>query len=177
MIDPQAHAIATQNLQRYLRQLSYDDPTISPPPVDGIFESATRRSLQEFQRANQLPVTGTADPLTWELLYAAYRSSLANNGQPTPIFIYPRFPQGKSVKEGDSGVLVTVIRYMLRELSVLYRSFEDLTVDGTFDRDTKNAIRDFQERNFLPPTGEVDLLTWNSLAEQYNVQFNRYPSE
>ncbi|MBQ9131841.1 MAG: peptidoglycan-binding protein [Clostridia bacterium] len=170
-------AYATENLQRYLRQLSYDTPSISAPPVDGIFESATRQSLREFQQSQQLPITGTADQRTWEALYAAYRSSLANNGQPTAVSIYPRTPMGGAIGPGDSGILVAVIQYMLRELSNLYRAFDTLSLDGVFGDATQDAVRYFQERNFLPVTGRVDLLTWNSLTDQYNVQFNRYPIE
>ena len=33
---------AITNLQRYLRQLPYEDAAITRPPVDGIFEKVTR---------------------------------------------------------------------------------------------------------------------------------------
>ena len=170
-------AVAIENLQRYLRQLSFDTSDISPPPVDGIWDSSTSQSLREFQQSQQLPVTGMADQRTWEALYTAYRSSLANNGQPTAVSLYPRSPFGSSVGNGDTGILVAVIQYMLRELSALYRAFDTISPNGNYDEATRDAIRYFQERNLLPNTGRVDLLTWNSLADQYNVQFNRHQIE
>ena len=171
------HAAATQNLQRYLRQLSYDTPGISAPPVDGIFESKTRQSLREFQQSQQLPVTGSADQRTWEALYAAYRSSLANNGQPTAIFLYPRKPPTATVGAGEDGFVVAAIQHMLQELELVYREFGQVTPTGIYDAPTEAAVRIFQERSFLPVTGEVDLLTWNSLADRYNVLFNRNSME
>ena len=36
---------AVNNLQRYLRQLSYTDPDITAPPIDSIFEKATADSV------------------------------------------------------------------------------------------------------------------------------------
>ena len=36
---------AIMNLQRYLRQLSYDDTRIPPVPVDGVFGTTTCRAL------------------------------------------------------------------------------------------------------------------------------------
>ena len=43
------HAAATEDVQRYLRQLSYGEPTIPPPPIDGIFDTRTTDALQRFQ--------------------------------------------------------------------------------------------------------------------------------
>ena len=41
-------SIAIENLQRYLRQLSYDHPEIPAPPIDGVFESQTKDALNAF---------------------------------------------------------------------------------------------------------------------------------
>ena len=46
---------AVANLQRYLRQLAYTSPEIGQVPVDGIFDSATRDALQNYQRLAGLP--------------------------------------------------------------------------------------------------------------------------
>ena len=58
------YSIAVQNLQTYLRRLSYACPEIPPPPVDGIFDSATECSLRAFQELNGLEPTGVADART-----------------------------------------------------------------------------------------------------------------
>ena len=86
MTNHQNYPAAVTNLQRYLRQLSYDEASIPPPPVDGIFEDATVAALREFQRLRGFPVTGQADQETWDRLYADYRASLAKNSPPPPPY-------------------------------------------------------------------------------------------
>ena len=61
-------ARAIKNLQRYLRQLSYHVPSITAPPIDGIFASDTQKALREFQEWQALPSTGIADRETWDAL-------------------------------------------------------------------------------------------------------------
>ena len=51
-------AQAIENLQRYLRQLSYSDASITPPPIDGIWERDTAQALRDFQRTRGIPETG-----------------------------------------------------------------------------------------------------------------------
>jgi len=45
---------AVRNLQILLRQLSYTDPDIIPPPIDAVFDTVTRDSLKSFQRKYRL---------------------------------------------------------------------------------------------------------------------------
>lgn len=162
-----------QNLQRYLRQLAFFEEGIGLPPVDGIFERDTEQSLRDFQASRGLPVTGSADRRTWELLYEAYRASLSDNSPPRGVDFYSRNPKGQKLGRGREGFDVAVVQYMLRELSQLYTGLEEITLNGVYDVPTEAAVRIFQEKNFIPPTGEVDLLTWNSLADQYNLAFSR----
>ena len=57
----ETQAQAIQNLQTYLRQLSYHDQSIKAPPIDGIFDTDTKQSLMDFQASRGLPPTGVAD--------------------------------------------------------------------------------------------------------------------
>jgi peptidoglycan hydrolase-like protein with peptidoglycan-binding domain len=57
-----------QTIQKQLAKLKYDVPT------SGSYGSKTVEAIKEFQRANDLPVTGDADPKTQEVL-----NKLANN--------------------------------------------------------------------------------------------------
>ena len=143
------------------------------PPVDGIFESDTEEALRNFQSLRGLPVTGNADRRTWELLYEAYRASLSDNSPPRGVDFFSRNPERQTIGRGREGFDVAVVQYMLRELSQLYSGLEAITVNGIYDVPTETAVRTFQEKNFIPQTGEVDLLTWNSLADQYNLAFVR----
>ena len=161
------------NLQRYLRQLAFFEEAIKMPPVDGIFESDTEEALRNFQESRGLPVTGNADRNTWELLYEAYRASLSDNSPPRGVDFFSRNPKGQRLLRGREGFDVAVLQYMLGELSHLYSGLEAVTVNGVYDLPTEEAVRIFQAKNLIPPTGEVDLLTWNSIADQYNLIFAR----
>lgn len=165
---------AIENLQRYLRQLSYTEE-ISPPPIDGVFESDTRRALEQFQALYGLPVTGSATPQTWEMLYAAYRASLISGAPPRAVLILPPNTKTDPLKLGTRAFAVTVLQHMLRELSSLYSTLENVALTGTYDEATSAAVKDFQEKNGLLASGEVDLATWNAITDQYNILFSTEP--
>ena len=159
---------AVANLQRYLRQLAYTSPEIGQVPVDGIFDSATRDALQNYQRLAGLPPTGVADRLTWERLYADYLASLALYAKPTSISLFPRNPVGGFLDIGAVGIDVAVLQHMLDELTLLY-PITPPTVTGTYDSTTANAVREMQELLGLPQNGLVDILTWNAISDRFNA--------
>lgn len=166
-------APATANLQRYLRQLSYDEETLPPPPVDGIFDTRTAEALQEFQRLRGLPVTGTADFETWERLYTDYRGSLAINSPPRPVSVFPLEPPSYVLTPNNRSFTVLALQYMLLELHQNYLPLSSVELTGVYDEQTEKAVRDFQRANGLHEDGVVGLLTWNEIADQYNVLFSR----
>ena len=49
MKDHQNSQAAIENLQRYLRQIALSDGGFPPPPVDGIFDSATEEALRRYR--------------------------------------------------------------------------------------------------------------------------------
>lgn len=159
---------ATLNLQRYLRQLSYHHPEITPPPIDGIFERDTEKSLKDFQAMVGLPVTGRADRRTWDALYAMYRASIAENEPPRTVAILPFVAGEILLQKGDDGFTVSVLQYMLRELGESLAELEEIEVSGIFDEPTARAVRLFREQNGLAEGETVDLVTWNTLVDRFN---------
>ena len=177
MPQPQNHAEATRNLQRYLRQLSFAEETIPSPPIDGVFESATRDALLAFQRSRGLPATGAAALKTWEELYRSWRASVAENAPSERISVFPRTPKNATLRAGSQGFAVSAVQFILRELERVYPEFSKIEVNGIYDPTTEEGVRVFKERNALPITGTVDRLTWNLLADAHNLLFDRYPVE
>ena len=167
------HAPATQNLQRSLRQISFDEESIPPVPIDGIFESRTEEALREFQRLRNYPITGFADQATWEQLYRDYRASLALNSPPRSVLLFPLEPPSYVLGPGTQGFLVSALPYMLLELHQNYLPLTVVEINGLYDEKTEGAVRIFQSLNRLPANGAVGLLTWNAIADQYNVLFLR----
>lgn len=177
MNDHQNSQAAIENLQRYLRQIALSDGGFPPPPVDGIFDSETKEALRRYQSMTGVPQTGSADQTTWERLYTDYRASLAKNAAPRPILIFPYSPTGFAFETDSRGFEVEVIQYMLRELGRNYAELEDLTITGIYDPKTTDAVKIFQEKSRLEPHGRIDLLTWNTLADQHNTLFSKFELE
>ena len=161
-------AQATANLQRYLRQISYHHPEITPPPIDGIFDRDTERALREFQAMQGLPVTGRADRRTWDELYSMYRASVAENEPPRTVAILPFVAGEILLSEGDNGFTINVLQYMLRELGESLIELEEVEITGVFDEKTARAVRLFRAQNGLPEGETVDLITWNTLVDRFN---------
>ena len=162
---------AILNTQTYLRHLTFHDSGLGAKgsvPIDGIWGSATRDALIRFQRSRGLPATGTVDRATWELLKSEYDASVAENSPPASLDLFPRYPVGFSVKLGDRGFLVDTVQYLIEQLERLYY-FPDFTASGVYDEQTEAYIRDFQRRNRIPSTGEVNRETWDAMAIQHNL--------
>ena len=169
---------AIYNLQRYLRQLSRFDPDIPAVDEDSIFGEETRASLEAFQRKYGLPITGTADPETWAMLFNEYLASVEAYTRPQPVYLFPRFPADYSVGRGDENLLVGVIQFLLREITTLYgRDNSVIPLDGVFGEITEQAVKDFQTVNRLPPDGRVDRITWNRLADSIKRLTTEYWDE
>ncbi|MBQ8431403.1 MAG: peptidoglycan-binding protein [Clostridia bacterium] len=168
---------AISQLQRFLRRVFFDDPSVRPPPVDGIFERDTEVALRAFQRAQGLPETGRADQATWERLFDAYRAALALTFLPEPVELFPAIPSDYALRPGSRGFVVTALQYMLGELQYNYDSFPPALINGEYDETTARTVRRFQELNGLPITGETDRLTWNRVTDQHNTLARGYQAE
>ncbi|MBQ2735091.1 MAG: peptidoglycan-binding protein [Clostridia bacterium] len=177
MTDHQNFSTAVENLQRYLRQISYEEPSIPPLSIDGIFEARTEAALREFQRLRGLSITGSADRETWDRLYRDYRASLASNSPPRAILIFPPSPTGYVLSPGSIGFPVEAIQRMLLELQHHDKELENVAQTGVYDEQTQAAIQSFQKKNALPIDNGVGVLTWNTLADQYNALFSRIDDE
>ena len=168
------HAAGVRNLQRYLRTLSYFDDKIPAPPIDGVFGDATERALIAFQEQEGLDPTGRADQESFERLYRRYLEEQERRAPPARIAHFPRLPENYTVELGEQQFLVAIIQNALRELTVLYEYPQPIPLDGLYGESTAAAVRLFQEKNGLPPTGAVDRATWNRLADVYNMTFGGY---
>lgn len=159
---------ATSDIQRYLRHLSFHNDDIRDVPIDGIWETRTAESVRDFQKRFSLPVTGTVDRATFDKLKEEYDKSVALNSPPAAIDLFPRSPKGFELKKGDTGYLVTTVRFLLEQLERTYK-FPEIPLSGAYDDTIENTIIEFQKRNLIPPSGKVDRETWDALVIQYNL--------
>ena len=81
------------------------------------------------------------------------------------------FPAAKgfSCRKGMSGDLVMIIQIMLGEVRIFHDYIPHLPVSGKYCPATAHAVSEFQQGCGLPQTGDVDITTWNRLAEEYDM--------
>jgi peptidoglycan hydrolase-like protein with peptidoglycan-binding domain len=165
---------AVANLQRYLRTLYYFDESLSPLPVDGLYDRATEEAVRRFQKAEGLPPTGRVEQNTWERLFERYEAQKAFRRAPARIAHFPRVPPDYRVKIGEEQFLVRVIQHALQEIALDFTFPAAVPQSGKYDEDTANAVRVLQRVSGLPEDGEVDRATWEELARYYNHLFADY---
>ena len=159
---------AITNLQKYLRTVMAREGEVLNIPIDGIYDTATRQALTDFQKNAGIVPTGIADKLTWDTLFSQYQKNLEQNRRQEGLFLFPDNPKNYEIGEGDTLLLVRIIQLLLIELQRTYDIFEEIVENGTYDIATQNAIREFQRINLLPQTGKVDRVTWNRIVSEYS---------
>lgn len=160
-----------RSLQTMLRVLSEDDRSLPPLVPDGIYGQETANAILAFQRKYGLPTTGAADQETWEAVVRAYEPALIRVGKAQPIEII--MDPGKVYVLGDSSPYLYLLQSMLLFLSQLHPDIETPTHSGTLDSPTSEALAGFQLLAGLPPTGELDKVTWKYLVHQFTLNANR----
>ena len=156
-----------KNLQRYLRVISATQPQIPPPPLDGIFDEATERSLRIYQELRGLPATGRADLETWNRVYADYLAALQLQAASEGFYLFPNGPLNYAVYPDEEHFLVLIIQYILNELGALYDDIPKNSQSGVYDEMTRQGVLAFQRRNGLSENDRVDRQTWNALVREH----------
>ena len=157
------------NLQKYLRTISYSDPKIIRPPLDGIFDSATERSVRSFQENRSLNADGIVNKATWDAIYAEYKQLKTQNAD-LPFF--PSTPPNYKAKLGDKSIFISIVQLLLQELNAIYDGFEEIEITGIYDTATEQAIITLQQASNLEATGELDKATYRRLL--YDFSRNAY---
>lgn len=166
-ISPEQTKAAVTQLQTFLQQLAFFDPRIPFAAVNGIFNDETRRALEAYQEISRLPVTGQADSETWESLYGDYLRSQATQSRPEAISPFPHIDT-YHIPTGEESELVGILHHMLRTLRLVHDDLGELPDGIQYDNRTENAVRIYQRKNGIPGSGQVDRITWDTLAREYN---------
>lgn len=154
-----------RHIQELLRSLQINSDITVTVPIDGIYDSKTTEAVGEFQRKNGLPVTGEVDRETYDLLYKLSLEAELASAEPLPLYL---FKKGQSVSKGEKSDFVIILQAMLNVLTVAYDDYSPLQLSGEFDLLTENAVRRFQMKNTIEPSGIVEKSTWNALVRNYN---------
>ena len=159
-----------RSLQTMLRVLAEDDRTLPTVVPDGIYGPETITAISAFQRRMGLPVTGITNQDTWDAVVGAYEPALIRVGKATPIEII--MDPGKVYRRGDSSANLYLLQAMLNFLSNYHTDISAPGQSGVLDSPTEEALAAFQLLAGLPPTGELDKITWKYLVNQFSLNAN-----
>ena len=164
-------------LQYYLAFLAEYQSAIQAPVVTSVYDENTRASVESFQRAYDLPVTGVVDVTTWNALYDAYIGiidSLPEAAFYGSIRPYPGLP----LSVGARGQEVIYLQEYLNAIARVYTEIPTVTVDGMFGPATEAQVRAFQQFVGLPVDGVAGLDTWYAIGDVYgDTEGGLYRSE
>lgn len=156
-------------IQQSLNRIGQNYPAIGSVAVTGNFDLDTERAVRAFQEIFLLTVDGIVGRATWYQLVRTYvavqrLAELQSEGQQFAdiSFAYPEVLQ-----EGDSGIGIPQLQYMLSVVSEFVNSVPTVEQNGIFDAATRRSVEAFQQHAGLPVTGIVDAATWDQLYAQY----------
>ena len=151
-------------IQYFLAVVGNFYDTVPTPPINGEFDTATEDSVRAFQRTAGLPEDGIVGEQTWNELYNAYRGIIDTLVIPeNRIAPYP----GEPLTLGSTGQYVTFLQEYLSVISQTYPAIPNVTVSGTFDEQTQEAVEAFQREFGLSPNGLVGANTWARIGSLY----------
>lgn len=158
-------------IQVSLNRISQSYPAIPKiPTVDGIFGVRTENAVRKFQEIFNLTPDGIVGPATWYAIVRIYiavtrLAELRSQGQ---RYYVNSWAYNNPIRQGDRGIRVEHLQYMLSILGAYIQEVPPLSIDGIFGSATRNAVVAVQRRFGLPQTGVVDAETWNEIYDQYS---------
>lgn len=158
-------------IQVSLNRISQSYPAIPKiPTADGIFGVRTENAVRKFQEIFNLNPDGIVGPATWYAIVRIYiavtrLAELRSQGQG---YYVNSWAYNNPIRQGDRGIRVEHLQYMLSILGAYIQEVPPLTIDGVFGSATRTAVVAVQRRFGLPQTGVVDAETWNEIYDQYS---------
>lgn len=158
-------------IQYYLNVIAYFNPNLNIFPISNVFDANTVNAVNNFQTQYGLTVTGSVNEETWNKIksvYADIYASLPPNYEENYAKLYP----GYILTPGAAGPDVTNLQTYLSRIAETDGNIPNVTIDGVYGNETRDAVYTFQRINNLPITGSVGPVTWNAIAQRYDDIIN-----
>ena len=111
------------------------------------------------------------DQDTWEAIVAQYEPANVRIGKAEPVEIV--FSHQGVFRKNDSSPYLYLLQSMLTVLAEDYPNLEKPSHNGKLDASTSDALAAFQILAGLPPTGELDKITWKYLVRHFALEADR----
>jgi peptidoglycan hydrolase-like protein with peptidoglycan-binding domain len=140
-----------------------------PELTTGTYGADTKAAVAGFQGKRGFPETGVVDPKTWKRLVAMTETPTHDQKfnilHPGPTLLGP----------GEEDDDVRDLQARLKQIAWLFGD-----VSGSYDDETVEAVRGFQEKRRIPVTGEVDQRTLDRLyamtsTPSHEAKYNMKP--
>lgn len=170
MIVENTDAKPVRGLQSMLRNISYYVEDVLPVIPDGNFTDDTKNSVISFQKTYGLEPTGEVDSTTWQKIRDV--NTEINRVYALPI-AFPVFGKRILINAGDERPELFVIQAMLYAVFLVFPNAPDVDITGVHDANSVDAVIFVQTITGLEPTGVIDTLTYNNIANLYTSQVAR----
>ena len=159
-----------RQIQIRLNRISDNYPSIPKIALpDGVFSFDTEDAVRRFQEIFGLDADGVVGKSTWyaiQFIYNAVKRLNEVNSEGIELSeVTQQYPG--ATREGDSGLGVQNIQYLIAYLSQFYSAIPAVAIDGIYGSNTADAVRAVQRTFDLPITGEVDFDTWDVMYRTY----------
>lgn len=157
-------------IQTELNRIAENYPAIPKiPQIDGIFGEQTEAAVRKFQEIFNLQVDGIVGQATWYELVRLYTAvnNLAELQSQGQTYYSIAWASRNPIQQGDRGIRVEQLQYMLRVLSAYINEIPPIAVDGIFGPATREAVVAAQRWFGLPETGIVNYDTWEAIYNQF----------
>lgn len=154
-------------IQYYLNVIAYFNSNLDIFPITSVYDAATENVVIRFQNEYGLTPSGIVNRETWNKITAVYSnilSTLPEGYEGNSAKLYP----GYFLTQGAVGDNVSDLQRYLQTISETLGNIPQVTVDGIYGENTRDAVSVFQSIYGLTVTGAVGPVTWQKIAEIYD---------
>jgi peptidoglycan hydrolase-like protein with peptidoglycan-binding domain len=153
-------------IQRILRALDSYENQVSRVKPDGIYGEDTRMLVTAFQEKYGLSPTGIVDYETWNLLHSIDEARRDATKIARAVHIFPMYEEYEILPNSNDDTMY-VIQYMLNEILNDHDDFNELTLNGSYDLPTQNAIRVLLKKSLNDDSPTINAQVFDTIANEY----------